>query len=288
MTYKDKFVVEVKHNGKIMRVKNGFVTLPFGSEYSLLFKNLNSRRAVVNVSIDGEDVLDGKSLIIDKNSTTDLKGFMQGFSARNKFKFIKKSQEIQDHRGDRIDDGMIRVEFAYEVEEPVRIRQIINEHHEHHHHHHHHDWVRPLRWYRSDDVYYSSNASDISKGSPVNDVQTFNASFNSGETFDSTPLASAGAPEDLSSNIVEDSLDTPIDDMGITVKGSQIQQDFRYATVGRTDPSQVIVINLKGTDSQGQAVQAPVTVQTKLTCSSCGLKSKSSYQFCPRCGTFLE
>lgn len=283
MTYKDRFVVEVKHNGKIMRVRDGFVTLPFGSEYSLLLKNLNSRRALVNISIDGEDVLDGNSLVINKNSTTELEGFMKGNIARNKFKFIKKTQEIQDHRGDKIDDGMIRVEFAYEVEEPVRIRQIINEHHEHHHHHHHHDdwrWPRPLRW-TSDytpDVYYS-NTVGSSKG--LGDVHAYNCSVGNDGV-----LSSADAPENIKYDA--DALQTPIDDMGITVKGNEIHQSFSHTWIGKTDPSQVIIINLKGTNSQGQAVQQPVTVKTKLTCSSCGRNYTSMYKFCPNCGTFLE
>jgi hypothetical protein len=285
MTYKDRFVVEVKHNGKIMRVRDGFVTLPFGSEYSLLLKNLNSRRALVNISIDGQDILDGNSLVINANQTTELEGFMKGNIASNKFKFIKKTKEIQDHRGDKIDDGMIRVEFAYEVEEPVRIRRIINEHHEHHHHHHHHDdwwWPRPLRWtYTGDapEVYYSNSADSrgIAAGS-----KTFNASFNN------SVVGSADAPENLAENINMQDLSTPIDDMGITVKGNEIHQNFSHTWIGKTDPSQVIIINLKGTDSQGQAVQQPVTVKTKLTCSSCGRNYTSMYKFCPNCGTFLE
>ena len=114
MTYADNFVVEVKQNGKILRVKNGAVYLPFGSEYSILLKNLNSVRAGIKVSIDGEDVLDNSSLVLDANSDTVLEGFLRGTVARNRFRFINKTQEISDHRGDRADDGLLRVEFAFE------------------------------------------------------------------------------------------------------------------------------------------------------------------------------
>jgi hypothetical protein len=252
-----------------MRVKNDFVTLPFGSEYSLLLKNLNTRRAEVTINIDGQDVLDGNSLVVDANTTLELEGFMKGMKAKNKFKFIKKTEEISNHRGDRIDDGIIRVEFAYEKSEPVRIRQIINEHHHHYHHHEHNDPWRSIR--------YGGNTADPLVGT----VYSYNSSNN---------LASSGSPEGLAEDFAsfKQQLTTPVDEMGITVKGSEVNQDFQYVSMGDTDPSEVIIIHLKGTDSQGQVVQKPITVKTRLTCSSCGKKSKSSFKFCPNCGTFLE
>lgn len=261
MTYKECFVVEVKHNGKIMRVKDGFVNLPFGSEYSLLLKNLNSRKALVNINIDGQDVLDGNSLVIDPNQTTELFGFMRGNTAKNKFKFIKKTQEVIEHRGDKIDDGFIRVEFAYEIEEPIRIRNIINEHHYYH---------------------YYSKPYYINKPEP----------FVWSNTYASTGILndsrSCDAPEKVSESFDSDALKTPIDNLGITVKGSEINQNFHYASIGETEQSKVIVIQLRGINTSGEKIQSPITVSTKLTCSSCGKKSKSSFKFCPGCGTYLE
>ena len=81
----------------------------------------------------------------------------------------------------------------------------------------------------------------------------------------------------------------PLADEGITVKGSEISQNFRYGSIGELDPSEVIVIRMKGIDDTSSApVQAPLTVQSKLTCSSCGRVSKSSFKYCPNCGTYLE
>lgn len=62
------FVVEVKCEGKILTDYYGKVYLPFDSEYSLVFRNLDTRRAVVRVHIDGDDVLYGKQLICQGNS----------------------------------------------------------------------------------------------------------------------------------------------------------------------------------------------------------------------------
>ena len=78
MVYSNKFVAVIKCNGKILREtsKDNDVILPFGTEYSILLKNLDHRRAVAEVSIDGTDVLNGRRLVIDANDNTELKGVM--------------------------------------------------------------------------------------------------------------------------------------------------------------------------------------------------------------------
>ena len=82
--------------------------------------------------------------------------------------------------------------------------------------------------------------------------------------------------------------DLPNVDEGITVKGSEVSQQFNYSSVGELEEANVIVIHLKGLTQTGTTVSKPVTTQEKLTCSSCGTKSKSSSKFCSECGTFLE
>jgi hypothetical protein len=268
MTYKDKFVAEVKHNGRILRVRDGYVYLPFGSEYSILFKNLDSRKALVNVHIDGDDVLDGHSLVIGPNETIELEGFMKGNVARNRFKFIEKTEQISQHRGDKIDDGLIRIEFAFE-KPPIKIQEVINHYHHHHHHHRRDYWYEPLRWT------YTNSVSD---NTPTpRSVNTFNAT-----------LGSADAPENISANVSMSNIQTPISDLGITVKGSEVNQQFQYSSIGAVEDSQVIVIQLRGSSDSGNKVTQPITVKTKLTCKTCGTSSPSTHKFCPTCGTFLE
>lgn len=123
MVYVNKFVVAVKHRGKVLRDSNGIVRLPFGADYSLMLKNKNSVKALVDVEVDGKDVLDGNSLIIGPNEHTNLKGFMSGRKVRNRFRFIKKTKQISKYRGDRVDDGLIRVSFRFE--QPVFVDSII-------------------------------------------------------------------------------------------------------------------------------------------------------------------
>ena len=143
MVYQNKLVVVVKCNGRVLREQGEFVTLPFGSEYSLLFKNLNSQRAVIEIEIDGEDVLDGNQIVIAANSENEIKGFMKGSNVTNAFKFIQKTQQIADHRGDKIDDGFIRVSYQFEEVPQTFYRKTII--HDHHHvdHHTYHTYSSP-------------------------------------------------------------------------------------------------------------------------------------------------
>ncbi len=275
MTYADKFVAEVKQGGKILRVKDGAVYLPYGSEYSLLLKNLNSRRSSVKVSIDGEDVLDNHSLVLDPNCSTELQGFLRGNVARNSFRFINKTKEISDHRGDRADDGLIRIEFAFEksVEQPW-ITNVIKEVH--------HVYNPPITF-----TYYGSNAE-------WNYINNDSTDKGKNHVYSSSAQPMSAAMPTSERRVTMDSLgvqnvsQVPNADEGITVKGSEVNQQFNYTTLAELEESSVIIIALKGITQTGQNVSQPVTAQGKLTCSSCGIKSKSSFKFCPNCGTLLE
>jgi hypothetical protein len=275
MTYKDRFVAEIKCNGKILRVRNDTVTLPFGSEYSLLLKNLNSRRACVKISIDGQDVLDSVSLVLSPNETTELQGFMKDNVATNRFKFIQKTKEIQDHRGDRVDDGLIRVEFAFE--EPFIQKNIIKDYDwpqrrdmiwEYHHHYYH--WPSFRYDYNNPSIYYCSNISSNVEDAKSEPLGTCDVSFVSDQV--------SGTPKTFEPN----------PDEGITVKGSEINQQFNYTSIGSLSQAEVIIIKLRGENIKGEPVQKPITVSTKLTCKTCGRISSSSSKFCSNCGTFLE
>ena len=283
MTYKDAFVVEVKCKGKILRMRDDFVSLPFGSEYSIYLKNLNSRKASVNIAIDGQDVLDNSSLILGPNSSTELKGFLRGSVARNSFKFIQKTKEIQDHRGDRADDGIIRVEFAYEQAAPIRRKTIITE--EHHNHYH---WNYD-NWFSGDSTIRYGSAgvkgmSDPDGSRGVCDTVMYSNSAGPIQTYNSNvSMDSLGVSGTLTS-----SMGQPMTDEGITVKGSEVNQEFQYSSIGALDPSEVIVIRMKGLTESHDTIRTPITIKTKLTCSSCGRTHRSSFKYCSNCGTYLE
>jgi len=124
MMYNNNFVVVIKHKGKVLRESsNGVVRLPFGSDYSILLKNKDSRKAVADVEIDGENVATG--IIVPENDSVELKGAIEGLRVNNHFRFIKKTREISNHRGNRPDDGLVRVEYRFEQHEPeFRIRPL--------------------------------------------------------------------------------------------------------------------------------------------------------------------
>lgn len=307
MTYKDNFVAEVKCNGKILRIKDGAVHLPFGSEYTLLLKNLNSRKASVTVHIDGQDVLDYSSLILEPNSSTELEGFLSGTVARNRFTFIQKTKQVQDHRGDRVDDGLVRVEFAFEKPRPEVVKKtVVHDHHHHDHHYHDYYYPRPLPyprfhwnyndWFTGDStVKYGSSGGTSSlsadqtsftnsNGEELMGVKAENCVRGLGNQSVNVNMAQMVQTDSLG----VESLGQPLDDEGITVKGLECHQSFRYGAIGELEQAQVITIQLRGISGSGTKVQQSVTVSTKLQCSTCGTKSKSSFKYCPTCGTFLE
>jgi hypothetical protein len=73
MMYSNKFVMCVLVNGQPQTEKaNWVVTLPFGSEYALRFRNKHSRRAVVQIYIDGENV-SGAGYVVPANDYVDIK-----------------------------------------------------------------------------------------------------------------------------------------------------------------------------------------------------------------------
>jgi len=309
--YNAGLVCVVKVNGRILRESMDEVYLPFNSEYSILIKNLESRKALVNISIDSQDVLDGNSLIIGPNEESELKGFMNGNKAKNKFKFIQKTKEISEFRGDKIDDGIIRLEYWFEQLAPQK-QMVITEHW-------HYNYTPPClynclncynnccnrRYYKYDQscwTTYNSCSYDSSGSSGISGISgakgfrsstTTNANsrdytteFNcltdtfSGSANFSNTLGS------ITSSIIPN-ID-PLPNEGITVKGSEVNQNFNYGNIGRLeDSSRVIILKLIGSKS-GSIIEKPLTIQSKKCCPTCGKKSKSHVKFCPGCGTFLE
>lgn len=260
MVYAQKFVVAAKVNGRILRENNNVVSIPFGSEYSLLLKNLESRRAVVKIDIDGQYI--GNNLIINPNSSIELERFIDNnFHSGNKFKFIEKTQEISDYRGDRVDDGLVRVEVWYE--------QVIT--------------------YQQPFYNYYGNMTFTSGTTGCNDVAS---SIRASNQVVSEPLNNLSSITTVSSNVQSNvgSNSIPVNDNGITVKGNESKQSFQYGYVGLLESnSTVIVLKLTGYKKDNSIkIIKPVTVKTKLICSTCGRTSKSHKKFCYNCGTFLE
>lgn len=275
MVYSKKMIAVLKVDGRILREFNHenlsefesecSLLLPFGTEYSLTFKNLESRTARLRVWIDGEDVLSGNAILIRSNDSVNLDGFMNSAGkVTNRFKFIQKTEQIVEHRGDRIDDGMIKVEWTFEKPKPVKVEV-------YHDNYHNWKWIEPFRYYPYAPPLYFPIL--ISGNSFIGSVATYSAKAGGSVMTNccsvDTPLSSCA----------------PAQDEGITVKGSEANQSFVNGYIGELEPnSHVIVIRLKGTFKTSQ-VKIPVEVKTKVQCPTCGSSVKSGNKFCPNCGT---
>lgn len=261
MMYSDKLVVALKVGGRILREDKDTVTLPFGSEYSVFIKNLNSVRMQVAVTIDGEDV--AGRLVIAPNSVLELERFMQSgnLSSGNRFKFIERSAAVEAHLGISAEDGLIRVEGWREV--PQRLPFPF----------HSYEQRRYDRKYARGMLRSKSFAPTLGTTTQGwGEQAAFTCSLNN---VASSAVAASAAPE-------------PTSDQGITVPGSVSNQSFHYVENFPIETtSSVIVMRLRGAYGQ-QVVTEPVTVEQKLECSSCGLVSKSSSMYCARCGTSLR
>ena len=282
--YSQNVVVAIKCQGKVLRENGDTVTLPFGSEYSILIKNLNSVRSEVTLSVDGQDATEGTRLIIDPNSSLELERFIKGgnLNVGNRFKFIERTGGIEAHRGIAAEDGLIRLEAWKErvkqyIEKPVVVP------------HYYDEWYpapRPSPWRPRPWGPYPRpmGAPHMrSSGPQMRGASPLMASTMSMKG----PGASAGKRPNV---LVKDSAkkrEVERGEVGITVPGSESRQQFHSASGFALEPqSIVIVLRLRG-EVGGQPVAAPVTVNAKAVCDTCGKSNKANSQFCSACGTSL-
>ena len=277
--YNQKLVASIKSKGKVLREFKDTVYIPFASEYSILLKNLNTTRAVVNVFIDGENAVPG-GLVIDPGRTVDLERWIKNgnLSEGNKFKFIERTQAIEDGpRGIKLEDGLVRIEYQFEIPRPV-----INIP----------TWTTTTTTWNSTPYYGASGSLgsfnvngvmrsvDTSKGETVRAM----ASAATAATLNSMNITASGATHDGMAT-----MDSYVSDVGITVPGSKSEQKFTETTVGALDPTiHNIVLKLVGDLGDNKPVTKPVTVQHKPKCVTCGKQNKSHAKFCVECGTALE
>jgi hypothetical protein len=272
MMYNSKMAMAIKVNGRILREFDGnSVKLPYGCEYSLLIKNLNSVRVQVKVSIDGTDATEGTALVIQPNSEIDFKRFIKNgnFEKGNSFKFIERTESIEQARGIKIDDGLVRVEFQFE--KPYQAPSLLWNYQ--------HDWNRygsPSIMTNSETAYYGSVGS--ASGSLTNAVASSQTAY--------AATASNSILRGGSASAVAQSANA--NEAGITVPGSENNQKFMQASWFPVEAEKhVMIMKLVG-ESSGQKVVEAVTVKAKPKCSTCGRVNKATSKFCVNCGTSLQ
>ena len=282
--YSNKLAVAIKVSGKILRENKDLVMLPYGSEFSVLVKNLNSKRVKFTLSIDGANALDDTEIIVNANSETEIKRFIRNgnMDEGNAFKFIERTTAIEDGpRGIKIDDGVVRVEFWFEQDKPeIKINDIYWEKHHYRNIYQQPYFINDITrsgWGQTmgstgasgslgDAVYTKGASASIARGDILNQV---NASF-------SATTASAQSLSDVVKS-----------DVGITVPGSKVEQKFTtvFGFLSEAN-SNTIILRLVGVVGNVE-VTKPITVAHKPECSTCGKLNKASSAFCSACGTAL-
>jgi hypothetical protein len=322
MMYQDKLVAVVKCGGRILRerdIRSGDATvlIPFGDEYSIEMQNLYTERAVVSITIDGVDVLCGRKIILDPNKRFELERFLDDLSAGNRFKFIQKTAQIIEARGDKLDDGFIRIEWQYEK---PRYASVTGREEQRK------NFVRqadPNEWEKQEAAranqrlatptvawFASAGAMGVLGSQGSNGAQGAqgpsgcNGSVNTTGALNGNIAFSAMKPDSFSA--VSASFDAvsvgaastrtcffadsaaPLLEEGITVKGSVSTQKFTETFTQELDGQKhVIILRLKGVAGE-KKVEKPVVISTKLKCEICGRVSGGSNAYCPGCGTALS
>ena len=258
MMYESKLVASLKANGKILREHKDTVYIPFGSEYSFLIKNLNTKRALVNIYIDGDNVVpDG--LVVNAGQEINLERWIKNGNLKegNRFKFIERTSDIEAHRGIKLEDGLVRIEFQFELYD-------MNQ------------------FFVNNQIY----GKGLTRG--IGDV-TYGVPQGTGSaTYSSVSGASWISASGASLNTTNISAQAA-NDVGITVPGSKSTQSFTTTTMGVMEAEKHnIVLKLLGETPGNRPVLQPVTVKMKPKCVTCGTTNKATAKFCNKCGTALE
>ena len=250
--YNQKLVASLKANGKILREFKDTVYIPFGSEYSFLLKNLNTKRALVNVFIDGEDMTPG-GLVLDAGQEVDLERSIKNgnLTEGNRFKFIERTGNVEKHRGIKLEDGLVRIEYQFELYE-TKYQPFFN--------------------------------SNILRG------QTYDSHYGTTTGDWASPMGATYSATNVSLNSLNISAQAQsLNDVGITVPGSKSTQSFTTTTMGVLESQKhTIVLKLLGETADNEPVRKPVTVKHKPKCVTCGKQNKATAKFCTECGTALE
>ena len=276
--YNNKAAVAIKVNGKTLREFKDTVYIPFGSEYSLLIKNLNTVRAIFNVYIDGDNIVPG-GLVLNAGQEIDLQRAIRNgnLSEGNALKFIERTGNIEQHRGVKLEDGLIRVEYQFEK---IFKRQ------------------DGIQWnniklggqpYYGDPTWTVNNAvlrgssADVTPSYMKGTVSCADFSYTSDSMVMGSTALSASAASMQSFNAA------PQNETGITVAGSKSEQKFVTVSNFTCEPEKHnIILKLLGETDDNKAIRQPITVKSKPKCNTCGKQNKATSRFCGECGTALE
>lgn len=271
--YSNKLVASLKANGKILREFKDTVYCTFGAEYSILLKNLNTVRALVNVYIDGENMVPG-GLVLHAGQEVDLERSIKNgnLTEGNRFKFIERTSAIEQHRGVKLEDGLIRIEYQFEM--PRMVTHIIDNTWNNK------EWV-PGHWR---DKPYNVNGMLRSVDYSAGENTRIRATSATKSTLEAMNISASASVHDGMAT-----MDWCANETGITVPGSKSEQRFQTTTIGALDPvKHTIILKILGETESNQPIREPITTKHKPKCITCGKQNKATAKFCTECGTALE
>ena len=188
--------MQILVNGRPVREysKNGrnFIEAREGTEYSIKLKNNSNRRAKIIFSVDGLDVIGGKSAdkaktgyIVDSYDSIEIKGFRYSDDSVASFKFDRKSLSYSKSKtGNTLNCGVIGARIILEKEQQTPIVFKEKEYIPYYPYPKHpwnppydpwydkHPWVKP---YEPNIVWYDGDASET----PSYSANMCSADFNS-------------------------------------------------------------------------------------------------------------
>ena len=272
--YGNKLAAAIKVNGKVLREFKDTVYIPFGSEYAITLRNLHTTRAVVNVYIDGDNVVPG-GLVLNAGQSVDLERSIRNnnLTEGNKFKFIERTSKVEEHRGIGVEDGLVRIEYQFEQPpRPITWTTTTT------------TWdnkIYPMGGLTSTSASYNVNGimRGVDKGPDLNAVRAEIASY----------CAANNISASASSEVHDGMATMDWNDAGITVPGSKSTQTFQTAYVGTLElEKHNLIFKIVGDLGNNKPVPKPVTVKHKPKCVTCGTQNKAHAKFCIECGTALE
>jgi len=285
MTYSNHFVMCVLVNGKPLKERaDGVVVIPFGAEYTLRFKNKNSRRALVKFSIDNEDA-SGGGYVIPAHKDIDIRRF----SDRDQtFKFVdlhSDEAQLDGKNGPNWDGskGVIEAKFFLEKQHEPFYKQVpipvpVPVPYPQPYPYPVYPWPKRQYPYHyntpmwHDDTYGATWSSTVgAKGMCDGGTQSCNVSMSS----------QVGSAETLS-NFAPQNANPFLE--GVTVGGGVSGQQFVNVYFDAETDYVTLKLVLRGGTQVEEAVQA-VEIEY---CSNCGTKrSRKTDKFCGKCGTKL-
>jgi hypothetical protein len=223
MVYNNKFVACVLVNGQPQQeLANNTVVIPFGSEYTLRFRNKHDRRAVVQIWMDGENV-SGGGYVINANDVVDIRRHASKDVA---FKFVSlDSPEAVEHgkNGPNLDKSKGTIEARFYLEKKPTAYFVSW-----------HPWVNPSinPWTYTYTNPYSGSGGCINTTSSWGPVGGAPLSVNHIDS-DGTVYGYRTPDKPLKIGLCSMSSQTPISESadGCTVEGSKTFQSFHNVDV---------------------------------------------------------